>query len=80
MAKPKSRRIIRSPLCVRIAHCGAKAILGTPVPWPEGGGFQQPIWCCRCNQTGVRSENTGDRTGTATAMVVAPPLPKAKSR
>lgn len=60
----KSSRIAKSPLCSRQTHCGAKAILGPVDPWPDGQGYQQRIWCCRCDATGVRSCNTTDTSGT----------------
>ena len=71
--KPKSDRLIRSPLCIRLPHCGTKAILGPREPWSDGRGYQRRIWCCRCDATGVQSCNTADERGKAKGIVIAPP-------
>lgn len=68
--KPKSKRIVKSPLCVRITHCGHRAVLGKVEPWADGGGFQRRIWCCHCPHTGVESCNTSDHGGKVKGIIL----------
>jgi hypothetical protein len=48
--------IVRSPLCVRMKHCGALAVLGEPEDL--GGCVNRSITCLRCGATGIESRNT----------------------
>lgn len=50
---------IRSPLCVRVVHCGGRAIVGSEVV--KAGAVNRLVRCLDCGAVGEVSVNTEER-------------------
>lgn len=68
----RSVHLVKCQLCIRNPHCGHKMVLGRVIPWDDGQGSQQRIWCVHCPAEGIVSSNHTKQKPSAFSGIVIP--------